>query len=79
MKELEDELRKIKTLINKSKCMSCQEKFYQITENEQDTIKPKHTETGKNLEQLIIQGVKTLLIILDLKSKNDKQSAQRKV
>ena len=34
MKELEDELRKIKTLINKSKCMSCQEKFYQITKNE---------------------------------------------
>ena len=58
MKELEDELRKIKTLINKSKSMSCQEKFYQITKNEQDTIKPKHTETGKELGTTYYLGCK---------------------
>ena len=33
--------KKIKTSINKSKCISCQEMFYQIANNEKHTIKNK--------------------------------------
>ena len=42
--------------------------FYQITKNEKHTIKNKTNKNWKkNLEQHIVWGVKTLLIILDLK------------
>ena len=41
IKELQDEIKKIKTSINKSKCISCQEMFYQIANNEKHTIKNK--------------------------------------
>ena len=43
--------------------------FYQITKNEKHTIKKKKKKKKKekNLEQLIVQGVKILLIMLGLK------------
>ena len=44
-KELVDEIKKIKTSVNKSKCIRCQKMFYQITKNEKQTIKNK---TDKN-------------------------------
>ena len=40
--------KKIKTSINKSKCISCQKMFYQILKNEKDIIKNK---TDKNWEK----------------------------
>ena len=33
--------KKIKTSINKSKCISCQKMFHQITKNEKHTVKNK--------------------------------------
>ena len=48
IKELEDKLKKIKTSISKSKCINCQKMFYQVTKNEEHTIK---NETNKNLER----------------------------
>ena len=64
IKELDDKIKKIKTSINKSKCISCQKMFYQIKKHEKHTTKNK---TDKNWEEnraRIVQGVKTLLIIL---------------
>ena len=59
---MEEEIKKIKTSVNKSKCISCQKKRFTKLQKMMDTqskIKPK--KTGKKL------GVKTLLIILGLK------------
>ena len=47
IKELQDEIKKIKTSINKSKCISCQEMFYQIANNEKHTIKNKTNKKQK--------------------------------
>ena len=37
--------KKIKTSINKSKCISCQKMFYQIANNEKHSIKNKTNKT----------------------------------
>ena len=50
--------KKIKTLINKSKCISCQKMFYQIKKMKNTQPKIKPIKTGKELRTMYCLGCK---------------------
>ena len=53
----EDEIKKNKTSINKSKCISCQNMFYQIKKNEKHAIRNKRDKNWKKTWNNILFGV----------------------
>ena len=68
IKELEREIKKLKLQLTNQSVEVVKKMFYQITKNEKHAIRNKTNKNWKkDLEQRIVWGVKTLLIIVDLK------------